>query len=232
MSLFLRRLLLAFGTGCAETVYLKGMTRREITKLLSDSPLYFIDLWGRKLNRFSTLGADQVVMAAPVELRLIAADAVVQLHFRRYATLRKKLQGAVDGSETDPRIRFPDLLMQFVDGQVIPGLQEDLENPAPLSRLLQAQFRKVATEDLLRRQSGFSRCALKIVHSLFWHRRAVPSRRVYNLGKFAATGWNSERWPPEGGCQLQHGRNPPATDSALLRLTLGRGLNTIFLVLV
>ena len=87
-----------------------------VAKLLSDSLFHGFNLGREELDRLSAFGADQVVMAAPVELRFVAADAVVKLHCGCDTTLRKELQGAIDGGESDFGIQLLYLLMKLIDG--------------------------------------------------------------------------------------------------------------------
>ena len=92
------------------------MAGGAVAKLLSNSLFHGFNLGRKELDRLSAFGADQVVMAAPVELRFVAADAVVKLHFGCDATLRKELQRAIDGGESNFGIQLFYLLMQFIDG--------------------------------------------------------------------------------------------------------------------
>ena len=58
----------------------------------------------------------------------VALGAVAVVHGACQAARLKQPQGAVHGGEADPRILLPNLLVQFLRGEVSSGGQERLQN--------------------------------------------------------------------------------------------------------
>jgi hypothetical protein len=83
---------------------LESVTGGSVIVSVSDFLLQLLHFAGKKLHRTAALGADHVVMAAPVVLMLIPGDPIVESDLAGQSTLGKQLQCAVDRGVADARI--------------------------------------------------------------------------------------------------------------------------------
>ena len=92
----------------ANPVDLERVAGGDVTVLVSDFPFDLSDFFGKELHRCAALGADHVVMAAPVVLVLVTRDAVVKGDDTGQSAAGKKLQRAVDSGDADARVGLLD----------------------------------------------------------------------------------------------------------------------------
>jgi hypothetical protein len=135
----------------------------------SDLFFDFPHLLGKELHRSAALGADHVMMPAPVVLMFVTRDAIVKSYLARQPTPRQQLQGPVNGGESDAWIGFPDQPMQFVDRKMFPGFKESPQNGAALSGLLQADAFKMPQKNPLGLEDVLWRDSRLIVDSFLQH---------------------------------------------------------------
>lgn len=95
-------------------------------------------LRGEKLNGRAALRADHVMMAAPVELMLIAGHAVWEWNSAGQAAFRQQLERTVDRGKADLRVFFSDQAKQLVCGKMIARLQKDAQDGVTLVSMFQA----------------------------------------------------------------------------------------------
>jgi hypothetical protein len=146
---FLAVLLLAVLT---DAVDLEGVAGGEVVMLVSDGALDLSHLRREELDRGATLGANHVVMTAPVVLMFEAGNAVVEGDFTGEAATGEKFKRAVDGGETDARVFLLDQAMKFVGGKVLAGFEKGAQDGVALPSLLQAH----ATQMLQKNPLGFA----------------------------------------------------------------------------
>ena len=100
----------------AEAVNLEGMAGGGVMMLAADFLLEAVHLGREELDRTAALGANHVMVAAPVVLVLIAGDAVVERDFAGQPAFRQQLESAIDRGEADASVFFLYQAMQFVRG--------------------------------------------------------------------------------------------------------------------
>src|SRR5262249_27072792 len=70
-------------------VDLEGVARGFVMMLVADLLLQTVDFRREKLNRASAVGANHMVMAAPILLVLVTSNAIMKCDFARQSTLRQ-----------------------------------------------------------------------------------------------------------------------------------------------
>lgn len=103
-----------------------------------------------KFNRRAALRADHVMVAAAVELVLIAGHAIWEWDSAGQAALRQQFESAVNGGETDLGIFFPDQAKQFISGKMITGLKKNTQDRVTLVRMFQPNTFQMFIKNLLR----------------------------------------------------------------------------------
>jgi len=145
------------------------MTRSRIVVLATNLLFQSIDFRRKELDRTAACGAHHVMMAAAVVLVLVAGDSVVESHLAREAALRQYFQRAIHGGKSDLRILYLHQAVQFVGGEMFPGLEEGSQDGVSLRGLLQAYTFQVAVQDALGLANHFLRDAGLIVNALLQH---------------------------------------------------------------
>src|ERR1044071_2322241 len=90
-----------FAAVFANPVNLEGVAGGEVLVFVSDLLLEASDFLRKEFHRTAALGADHVVMAAPIVLVLVAGNAVVKGHLAGKAAFGQQFESAVDGGVTD-----------------------------------------------------------------------------------------------------------------------------------
>src|SRR5258708_27921541 len=90
----------------AHSINLKRMPGGEVVVLATDFLFQFAHFLREKFHRASALGADHMVMAAPVVLMFVAGNAVMESDFASQAALRQQFQCAVNGGVPDAGVFF------------------------------------------------------------------------------------------------------------------------------
>src|SRR5450755_4890967 len=121
----------------AYAINLKRVPRGEVVVLAPDFFFQLAHFLGEELHRASAIGANHMVMAAPVVLMLVTRDAVMKRDLAGQAALRQQFQRAVDRGIADAGVFFLHQSVQFVGREMIPSFKESPQNRVALRRLLQ-----------------------------------------------------------------------------------------------
>jgi hypothetical protein len=136
----------------------------------ADFLLQLVHFARKKFHRTAALGADHVVMAAPVVLVLVAGDAVVEGDFAGQSALGQQFERAVDRGVADAGVFFLHQAVQFVGGEMVAGFQKGAQNGVALRGLLQADALEMrwrmscASRTISREMEGWSSmrfCSMK-----------------------------------------------------------------------
>ena len=125
------------------------MPRGEVVVPASDFLLELADSPGKELDRTAAVGADHVVMAAPVVLVFVAGNAVMEGDLAGQSALGKQLQRPVNRGVADARVFFLHQAVQFVGGKMVAGFQKRAQDRVALRGLLQADTLQVPMKDFL-----------------------------------------------------------------------------------
>ena len=97
-----------------------------------------------ELHDFPALGTNQMMMAVHAgicRINLITAAPISEFHFQEYPQIPQKLQTAIDGSQPDLRLAFPQDIMHILCAQMLSRMiHEDLQHFLPLRRQLMLPF--------------------------------------------------------------------------------------------
>jgi len=153
----------------ANAVDLESVTRGDVMVLASDLLFNFSDLFREKFDRRTALRAHHVVMVAAVVLMFITRDAIMKRNFAGQSATREQLQSPVDGGESDARVGALNQSMQFVDGEMLTGLEKSPQDGAALFRLLKADALEMAKKDFLGLADTLARDDGLIVNTFLQH---------------------------------------------------------------
>ncbi len=131
--------------------------------------LQLIHFSGKEFDRAAALGANHVVMAAPVVLVLVTGNAVVEGYFAGEPGFGQQLESPIDGGVADAGIFLLDKAVQFVGGEVVAGLEESAQYCVALGRLLEAYTLEVTVEDILGFAHHLARDGRLIIDALLQH---------------------------------------------------------------
>jgi hypothetical protein len=120
--------------------------RGQVFVLAAYLLLNAFDFGGKKLHRAAALGADHVMMIAPLVLVFVTRDAVVERHLAGQPTLGQQLQSAIHGGEPDALILFLDQAGQFVGGKMVARIEKSAQDGVALFRALQADALQMGME--------------------------------------------------------------------------------------
>src|SRR5579864_7644146 len=121
-----------------DPVNLKGMTS-GVKMIPAANFLFQLSYFRRKeFDRSPAIGTHHMMMAAAVELVLVAGHSVMKSHLAGQATFRQQLQSSVDGGKSDLWVLLPRQAKKLIGGKMITGLQEGAEDGIPLVGMLQA----------------------------------------------------------------------------------------------
>jgi hypothetical protein len=132
----------------ADAIDLKVMPGGREVVLATDFALEALDLGGEKFDGAAAIGADHMVMAATIELGLVAGDTVLEGDGAGEAALGEKLERAIDGGEADTRVFFAYEAVELVGGEVVGDLEEGAQDGVALFRVFQSDTLEVLVEDL------------------------------------------------------------------------------------
>jgi hypothetical protein len=143
-------------TVAAKTEDAQAVTSRMKVVLNRDLVLLVLDDFTVELDEQSTISADQMIVMLVIVEVLVPRNSVTEAFLPGKPTLREKLEGPVDGRETDVRKLLLDDLMKFFGTGVSLGLKEDVEDRLPLCRPLEAGNLQMLKEDFLFLLHGFA----------------------------------------------------------------------------
>ena len=103
----------------ANTVDLEGVAGSDIVILAPDLLLNISHFFCEKLHRTAALGANHVMVTAPVVLVFKPGDSVMKCNFAGQTALRQQFQRAIHGGVADAGIFFLDQPVQFIRGKMI-----------------------------------------------------------------------------------------------------------------
>ena len=163
----------------ADSIDLKSVACREVVVFVADLLLELPYFRREELDGTTAIGADHVVMTAPIVLMLVAGNAVVEGDFAGQAALRQQLQSAVDGGVADAGIFFLHHAMKFIGGKMVASFEEGVQNCVALRGLLQADVFEMAMKDLLGFADHLAGDGGLIIDALLqhggWNRVRIPS---------------------------------------------------------
>ena len=153
----------------ADPVDLKGVPRGREVILAADFLLQLADFRREELDGTPAIGADHVVVAAPVVLMFVTGDPVMEGNFAGEATLGQQFQGTVYGGVSDARIFFLHQPMEFVGGEMVAGLQKCAQDRIALGSLFQADALEMTVQDVLRLADHLAGKRRLVVDALLEH---------------------------------------------------------------
>ena len=131
----------------AKAINLEGVPRGSVAMLAANFFFHPLDLRGEELHRTAALGADHVVMAAPVVLVLIARHAIMKCDLAGQSALGQQLQCAIDRGKSNARVGALHKVVQILGGKMVVRFQEGAQNDVTLPGMLQADALQVSVED-------------------------------------------------------------------------------------
>ena len=162
----------------ANTVNLESVARGGVIVPAADLLFQLIDFTGEKFHRPAALGADHVVMTAPVVLVLVARDAVVKRHLASQPALGEKLERPVDSGVANLGVFLLDQAVQLVGGEMLARFQKGAENRVALRGLLQPNPLQMLVKDALRFPDHLGRDGRLVIDPFLQHgRNGGHSRR-------------------------------------------------------
>lgn len=153
----------------ADAINLERVAGGEVVIFLSDFLLKLTDFLGKELHRAAAVGANHVVMAAPIVLVLIAGNAIMKGDFAGESTFGEQLERAINSGIADTRIFFLHQAMKFVGREMVAGFKESAQNRIALRRLLEANLLQMAVQNVLRLAHHLARQRGLIVDTLLQH---------------------------------------------------------------
>jgi len=172
-----------------------------------DLLLKLADFRRKELDRGAALGAHHVMVAAAVELVLVARHAVGKRNGAGQAAFRQKLERAINGGEADLRVFLSDQAKQLVRGQMVAGLKKRAQNGVTLFCMLQTDAFQVLKENFLGLAHGFARGRGVIVDPSLQHKseslgktRQMKMKFIFNYTRCIAISQQDrlKRYGPKG----------------------------------
>src|SRR5262245_3618896 len=108
------------------------------TVLAADLFFQFADLRRKEFHGSAAFGADHVMVAATIELVLVAGGAVGEGNGAGQSAFGQQLERAIDGGEADLGVSLFDEAEELVGGEVIAGIEEGAQNGVALFGVLEA----------------------------------------------------------------------------------------------
>ena len=133
--------------------------------------LQLIHFVGEKFHGTAALGADHMMMAAPIVLMLVAGDAVVERDLAGESAFGKQFESAIDGGVANAGILLLHQSMQFVSGKVVAGFEEGTKDRVALRSLLQTNLFEVTMQNRLSLAHHFAGDGRLIIDALLQHER-------------------------------------------------------------
>lgn len=164
-------LLLAIVAG---PVDLEAVAGGEVVVFLADLAFQVFQFGGKEFHRASALGTDHVVVSAAVVLMFVTRDAVMEGDFTGKAAFGEKLEGAIDGSETDLRVLLADHAVKLVGGKVVASVKEGAEDGVALASVLEAYLLQVLMKDGCSFAQHFARDCGLIINPFRQHVESSP----------------------------------------------------------
>jgi hypothetical protein len=164
-----------------EAINLECMAGGYKMMLAADLLLEITNLRREKFHRSAASRADHVMVTAPVVLMLEARNTVVKSNLTREATIRKQLQRAVHGGETNVRIFLLHQLIELVGRKMSAGFDERPQNRAALLGVFQTNTTQMPEENLFGIAHALLRDSWLIVDSFLQHDEGgtfIPSFRL------------------------------------------------------
>jgi hypothetical protein len=189
----------------ADAVDLERVAGGQVVIALADFLLQLANFLGKKLNRTAALGADHVVVAAAVVLVLIARDAVVKGDFTGQAALGQQLERPINGGVADVRVFFLHQPMEFISGEMIPGLKKRAQDSIALPGLLQSDPLQMAVQNVLSLADHFPGNRRLVINAVLQHGRRESWDSAYHrhLESGIAVCWRTRRSRLEYNQEIQ-----------------------------
>jgi hypothetical protein len=153
----------------ADAVDLKCMARSQVTVFSPNFLFQMAHFLGEKLHRTAALGANHVVMAAPVVLVLIAGDAVMECDFAGQSALGQQFQRSVDSGVSNAFVFFLNQPMEFIGRKMIARLQKCPQDRVALRCLLQAHALQMPMQNILSLSHHLARNRGLIIDAILQH---------------------------------------------------------------
>ena len=149
----------------ADAVDLEGVASGLVMIFAPDLLFELVYLRREKFDGAAALGADHMMMAAPVVLVLVTGNAIMKGNFTCQSAFGQQLQRAINGGVADLGIALAHKLKELFGGEVLAGLKEGEQDGITLPGMLQSYFFQMFVEDLLRLPQRFAGDGRVIVNS-------------------------------------------------------------------
>jgi hypothetical protein len=133
-----------------DSIDLKRVASRREVVFTTDLLLQLADLGREEFDGTSAIGANHMVMTAPIVLMFESGNPVMEGDFAGQPTFGQEFQGSVDGGVPDAGVLFLHQAVQFVGGEVVAGLQKCAQDGVALGGLLQAYPFEMSMKNFLR----------------------------------------------------------------------------------
>lgn len=155
----------------ADAIDLKGVARGRIMVPAPDFLLQVVHFPREKFHRTAALGADHMMMAAPVVLMLVAGDAVMERNFAGQPAFSQQFERAINRGNADSRVFLLHKTVQLVGREMIAGFKKSAQDGVALGRLLETHALEMPMQDILRLAHHFAGDGRLVINALLQHVR-------------------------------------------------------------